>query len=176
MLSTCRASYFSKVLENGTGSAAALAILYIEVCQRLALPMVRLKEPAAACPCCLIDDSIGTTPCASSPSTQLLGDCQEDPHLPTACNCLDYLLQACRVLEDGHQFVLWPAGQQDRLTVGGQQCVIDPYGKGCLHTAAEVSAAYALLLTIACLGSVCAAKTRSTPEPRPRCSTDQPNI
>ena len=44
VVSTCRASHFSKVLENGTGSAAALAILYIEVCQRLALPMVRTKR------------------------------------------------------------------------------------------------------------------------------------
>ena len=86
------------------------------------------------------------------------------------------LLQACRVLEDGHQFVLWPAGQQDRLSVGGQQCVIDPYGKGCLHTAAEVSATDALLPTTACLGSVCASKTRSTSGPHQRCSTDQINL
>ena len=80
------------------------------------------------------------------------------------------------MLEDGHHFVLWPAGQQDRLTVGGQQCVIDPYGEGCLHTAAEVGATDALLLTTAGLGSVCAANTRSTPEPRPRCSTDLSSI
>ena len=147
MLPTCRASYFSKVLENGTGSAAALAILYIEVCQRLALPMVRFKQPEAACPCCLIDNGVGITPCASSHE----GADKRSHHLPAACTCVDCLLQACRVLEDGHQFVLWPAGQQDRLTVGGQQCVIDPYGKGCLHTAAEVSATDALLLITACL-------------------------
>ena len=172
MLSTCRASYFSKVLENGTGSAAALAILYIEVCQRLALPMVRLKEPAQHALVAHLTLTIEFIPCTSSRE----GIINRAIHLSTACSYLNYLLQACRVLEDGHQFVLWPAGQQDRLTVGGQQCVIDPYGKGCLHTAAEVRATDALLLITACLGSGCAAKTRSTPEPRPRCSTDQINI
>ena len=35
----CRDSQLSQVLERGSGSAAALAILYMEVCQRMGLPM-----------------------------------------------------------------------------------------------------------------------------------------
>lgn len=38
-LSWCRDSQLSQVLERGSGSAAALAILYMEVCQRIGLPM-----------------------------------------------------------------------------------------------------------------------------------------
>lgn len=35
----CRDSQLSQVLERGSGSAAALAILYMEVCERVGLPM-----------------------------------------------------------------------------------------------------------------------------------------
>lgn len=152
-LATCLpdrcSSRLSNVLENGNGSPGSLAVLYLELCSRLSLPLQPValeggRWAAAAWP-----------RVARQPAAQPLCNSASAPgirQLASAALCLRYLFPMPPQLSTPspphlapapappcRYFVLMPADDSISLKVAGESIVIDPYSEGMLLSVSEVS-------------------------------------